>query len=186
MPVQSEELITRMRSPAQNREVLNCELATEILRISGELRFVARGTSMIPEIFPQDLLLVRNAGVESLCKGDVALWTRDGRFFAHRVVRAANPDYRDAIITQGDALPYADQAVQADEILGHVYAIVRRHACTLLTSRPRLSSQTLAFLVRYSDFGAKWLLRYNTLRWQLSARAQTAKLEQRPGLGQCL
>jgi len=40
------------------RETLGCELAAEVLRSSGRLRLRATGTSMLPAVWPGDVLSV--------------------------------------------------------------------------------------------------------------------------------
>ncbi|HEX4002665.1 MAG TPA: S24/S26 family peptidase [Candidatus Acidoferrales bacterium] len=107
------------------RTAIEMELAEEVLRSYGKLRVVARGSSMIPTIFPGDILLVERNPVERLQPGDVVLASRGGRFFAHRVVRLTALGGPPRVITRGDALRETDPAFSHDEILGRVTAVSR-------------------------------------------------------------
>lgn len=167
---------------AQEREILKLELAADVLRSSGELRFVARGASMIPAIFPGDVLLVRHQPIATMRCGDVALWCRDGCFCAHRVLRVESTNEESAIVTCGDALREEDARVTSSEFLGHVYAIVRRGKRIELARDQGVVSSGIASLVRHSDFLAGWLLRYNSFRWAIAGRRSSlapSELKQR-------
>lgn len=157
---------------AKSRETLKLELAAEVLRSSGELRFVARGASMIPAIFPGDVLVVRNQRIDQARWGDVALWSREGRFYAHRVVRTTNAGERTEIVTRGDALNQDDPPVGSDEFLGQVCAVVRRGRRIDLAGSPTLCARLVRFLVPRSDGLANWLLRYSSLRLRLAGNEE--------------
>lgn len=109
----------------QERAAIEMSLAEEVLRSYGRLRILARGSSMIPTIFPGDVLLVEHSLFQRLRPGDVALAQRDGRFFAHRVVRLTALGGSPRVITCGDALNQEDPAFFHDEILGRVTTVVR-------------------------------------------------------------
>lgn len=172
---------------AQKREILKLELAADVLRSSGELRFVARGASMIPAIFPRDILLVRHQPMTTMCCGDIALWSRDGCFCAHRVLRVVNTRAENAIVTCGDSLREEDAAVTSREFLGHVYAILRRGKRIDLAREHGALFHAIASFVRHSDFLARWLLRYNSFLWAIAGRKNpTVQNElKRPELLEC-
>jgi hypothetical protein len=169
----------------QNRETLKLELAAEVLRSSGELRFVARGASMIPSIFPGDVLIVRSQLADRARCGDVALWSREGRFYAHRVVRTGNVDGRTVIVTRGDALSQDDLPVGSDEFLGQVCGVVRRGKCVDLAGSATVGARVFRFLVRRSDGATKWLLRYSSLRWRLAENEISLPSSSQPELKEC-
>ena len=147
----------------KSREAVTLELAEEVLRSSGQLQFIAHGSSMIPAIFPGDVLLARNQPMHSIRCGEVALWSRNGRFCAHRVRRKGNGGEPCEIVTRGDALDHDDLPIQADEFLGCVYAIVRRRKRIDLTRPQGFWSRSIALVVKRSELVAKSLLRYNSL-----------------------
>lgn len=146
----------------QKRELLKLELGADVLRSFGELRFVAHGTSMIPAIFPGDILFVRHQPLEAMRRGDVALWSSNGYFCAHRVLRVEKTREESAIVTCGDALGDEDAPIRCSDFLGHVYAIVRRGKRTELARNRGLLLRGIASLACHSDFVTRWLLRYNS------------------------
>ena len=175
-----------MKRAAPSRQAIKLELATEVLRASGELRFVASGTSMVPAIFPGDILIVRNQPIERARCGDVALWSREGRFYAHRVVSTAKTDGRAAIVTRGDALNQDDPSVGSDDFLGHVRGVVRRGKHLDLAEPPTVGALVLQFLVRRFDGVTKCLLRYSSLRRRLAGNEISSRPSNRPELQECL
>ncbi|HUJ30408.1 MAG TPA: S24/S26 family peptidase [Candidatus Acidoferrum sp.] len=159
---------------SQDREALNCELAVEVLRSTGELRFIVRGASMLPSIFPGDILLVRNESIDAVHCGDVVLCSRDGRFYAHRVERTMREDGQTLIVTRGDALAQDDPPIGKHEFLGQVLAVVRHGRLLELTAAQGTVTRLLLPLVRQSDLLVAWLLRYHALRTRLSGHGSPA------------
>src|ERR1700677_3793767 len=84
---------------------LKCELAAEVLRSFGTLRFAATGWSMLPSLWPGDTLVVNRITPDQVHVGDVVLVGRHGGLRAHRVVGSAGDSQNPQWITQGDALP---------------------------------------------------------------------------------
>ena len=98
------------------------ELAAALVRSVGRLRLAVVGSSMLPAIRPRDLLLVRRCGIQSTRVGDVVLFTRDSRLFAHRVIASDGS----RLVTRGDALDSPDAPIGSAELLGRVERVVRR------------------------------------------------------------
>jgi signal peptidase I len=162
-----------MARATQNREALKLELAAEVLRGAGELRFIARGASMVPTIYAGDVLWVRRQPISEIRHGEVALWSRDGSFCAHRVIRlSANANEQKTVVTRGDALMQNDPVVHENEFLGRVFAIERRGRRIELPIRLGPCLRAIAWLAQRSDFITKWLLRYNVLVGTIHGREQ--------------
>ena len=70
----------------ESRHGLHGESFTESLRRHGRARLAATGASMLPAIWPGDILEVHATAPDSVQRGEVVLFARDGRFYAHRVV----------------------------------------------------------------------------------------------------
>ena len=68
---------------------VKCELAGEVVRAFGELRLRVLGTSMVPSLHPGDLVSIQRASPSEVSTGEIALYLREGRLFAHRVVARA-------------------------------------------------------------------------------------------------
>jgi signal peptidase len=131
---------------------VKCELAGEVLRSSGKLRLQVTGWSMLPAVWPGDLLVIDRAESKDVAKGDIVLFGRDRRLFAHRVVSTGLGD--SGILTRGDAMPAPDPIVREGELLGKVSFVVRNGRC-LAPRRPRLSERAIAALVRSSSLAAR-------------------------------
>lgn len=109
-----------MTDPIRNREI--GELMRASLRAGHTIRFRAQGVSMLPAIWPGDVLTVAPPTAATPAPGDVALTFRDGRWTAHRVIARRMHGGVAALITRGDALKDADPAVTSTDILGIVVA----------------------------------------------------------------
>ena len=58
---------------------LKCELAAEVLRSFGTLRFAATGWSMLPSVWPGETLVVERVQPDQVHIGDLVLVGREGR-----------------------------------------------------------------------------------------------------------
>ena len=68
------------------RDRLGCEMAAEVLRSSGNLCLRVSGLSMLPAVWPGDILNVSRLDANLALPGDIVLYGREGRLVAHRVV----------------------------------------------------------------------------------------------------
>ena len=100
-------------------------LAADVLHRFGEVRFIAHGTSMIPSIYPGDLLTIRSESMADARCGEIVLFLLSGRFFVHRVMRKWPEGTRIVFATRGDALTQEDPSVDGSQLLGRVTSILR-------------------------------------------------------------
>ena len=111
--------------PAMNieaqRQAACCELLHEVALREGSVRLRACGASMIPAVWPGDVLLIEACQPSDLERGAIALIHRDGRLFAHRVLGVGS----DGIKTRGDAVSAVDPAARADQLVGRVVSVTR-------------------------------------------------------------
>ncbi len=63
-----------------------CSLAAEALRSWGTLKVRAHGVSMLPTLWPGDVLTVQSVRPEQVEPGEIVLYMRQDRFFIHRIV----------------------------------------------------------------------------------------------------
>ncbi len=82
-------------SDSNAHNLLGCELAAEVIRSSGKLRLRATGASMLPSIWPGDVLTVSSEAVAETQPGDIILFEREGRLIAHRVVEVRRQESGD-------------------------------------------------------------------------------------------
>jgi signal peptidase I len=148
-----------MRALSPSDDPLATELAAASLRLHGKLRLRVTGSSMLPTIWPQDILLVRRCQLEAAAEGDIVLFTRHRRLFAHRVTARRGA----VLVTQGDGIGQADAPVDASEFLGKVMRIVRRSGSTRPRSRLSLTGRAAAALFRRSRFAGRALTRARSI-----------------------
>lgn len=110
---------------AESAATIKCDLAREVLRSFGTLRFPASGRSMLPALWPEDTLVVESVVANQVHIGDVVVVGRRGSLCAHRVIRVEGDVENPRWITQGDALPAPDLPVFENELLGRVAYVIR-------------------------------------------------------------
>ena len=113
-----------MPDAANTFDVVGCELVSDALRQFGEARVRVTGSSMLPSIFPGDILVVQRQDLNQFAEGDIALFSRSNRLFAHRVLRK-NYGAQPYLVTCGDSAPKSDPAVFDEQLLGRVTTVVR-------------------------------------------------------------
>ena len=118
-------------------------LAAAILRSTGTLQLRATGSSMLPTLWPGECLTIQSYNFEQAQQGDLVLYTRDGRFFIHRIVRKCHLGEDKYLVTRGDCLTVEDPPVHERDLLGNVTAI-HRHGSQITPARRLSPSRLLA------------------------------------------
>jgi signal peptidase I len=143
---------------------LKCELAAEVLRSFGTLRFAATGWSMLPSVWPGETLVVERVNQDQVRIGDVVLVGREGRLCAHRVVDKVDDAESHQWITQGDALPVPDRPVAGNELLGRVTYLIRAGMLVPVPARLSVVENLVAKIVRRSTPAARAFIYLNRMR----------------------
>jgi hypothetical protein len=143
---------------------LKCELAAEVLRSFGTLRFAATGWSMLPSVWPGETLVVERVSQDQERIGDLVLVGREGRLCAHRVVDKVGVAESYQWITQGDALPVPDRPVAGNELLGRVTHLIRGGMLMTVPTELGVIDNVIAKVVRRSVPAARALLFLNGMR----------------------
>lgn len=146
-----------MHPEIKTRDALGCELAAEVLRVSGKLRLRVTGASMLPAIWPGDVLDVRGFDSRSAKPGDVVLCQRDGHLVAHRVVQRIFREGRAQWVLRGDNVSGNDAAVPVNKLLGLVVAVKR--GSKRLGTRPSIAGKWVASILCRFDLATRVLLR---------------------------
>jgi len=155
----------KLSSPAlDDVHALKCEMAAEVLRSCGTLRLRAAGRSMLPAIWPGDTLVVEQASGGDVSEGDIVLFSRNGRFVAHRVVTKIASSVTPEIQTQGDATPQPDLPVSESDLLGKVSVILRNGKGIEPSRRLRLSQRAISVVIRRSEIAARVVVGMHGLR----------------------
>jgi Peptidase S24-like len=157
------------------RDEIVVTLAADMLRWFGEFRFIAWGSSMVPSIFPGDTLIVQRETPEGARPGDIVLFVRRARFYAHRLVDKAEEGGPIRLIARGDALRGNDPPFVENEMLGRVGAVVRGRKRIELDRHPATGERLLRWIVQHSSGALKWLLRWHSVRVQFAANADGAR-----------
>jgi len=147
---------------------LKCELAVESLRSSGALRLQVTGWSMLPAVWPGDTLMVERATLSAVSQGEIVLFVRGRRLFAHRVMAKSHRDGGLQVVTKGDAMPTADAPISDAELLGKVSRIVRDGRSIEPSRSLRISERVVAGLVRSSEAAARVIVGIRGMRQSFS------------------
>ncbi len=125
-----------MLLPEQTQPDPKTILAAEVLRSGGSVRFRTLGTSMVPSLWPGDVVAIDSRPAADLAVGDIVLVCRDYRFFLHRLIEVRETGHELCFMTRGDALTLTDPPVRECQILGTLRHIERN--CRLVhTARGR-------------------------------------------------
>jgi signal peptidase I len=144
---------------------IGCELAGEVVSTFGEVRLRVLGTSMVPSIHPGDLISIQRASLSEISPGEIVLYSREGRLFAHRAVARAGSPEQPLLIMRGDRLRHNDPPVSSSELLGRVHFIERGHRRLHPATGLSTWERMIVLLLRSSD-------RATYLYLQLGARRQ--------------
>ena len=104
---------------------LKIDLAAEVLLGGGTIRLRAWGASMLPSIWPGDLLTIESAAAEPAVPGDIVVILQESRFVIHRLIRMEEYSDRTLCLTRGDAVSHDDPSAPASGLLGRVASICR-------------------------------------------------------------
>ncbi len=113
-----------MDTTSQTRARL--ELAAELLQRGERMSLRVRGSSMLPSLFPGDVLTFRRCAPEEIVVGDIVVFLREGRCFVHRVAERMMGGASARLRTRGDALSSCDAPVVETEILGRLASVERK------------------------------------------------------------
>ena len=148
-----------MEARSDPRDLSKNELAAETIRSFDRLRLRVTGSSMLPAMRPDDVLLIHHCTIDEASEGDVVLYIRQRRLFAHRVISRSAAH----LVTQGDGLTQPDLPVTADELLGRVVRVMRRGRSVRHASKPSLPARMAAALFRRSAIAGRVFTRLQGL-----------------------
>ena len=115
-------------------------LVADALRRSGHLRLQVHGESMLPTLWPGDVVKIASCSLADVRLGEIVLARREGRLFLHRFVAPCTPA---GFLLRGDSMPNPDPLFPSEALLGR---LVRRADEERSVSAPALRL----------GFGAKW------------------------------
>ena len=95
-------------------------MITATLRQNGSALLAVQGKSMLPSLWPGDLVQIKRVDPKTLVVGDIILYRLQSRFCIHRIqaIRSGNDGL--LFLTRGDSMPRSDPEFSEDRILGRV------------------------------------------------------------------
>jgi len=145
-----------------------CGLAAEVLRRFGRICLRVTGASMLPAIWPGDIVTIHSVRFPDVSSGDLVVFFRGQRFLVHRVLDVLE----DCLLTRGDSVLGPDPRVSSDELLGRVVSITGAGR-TRPPSRLGVMSSLVARAARHSTLVCNVLLRLHArYRQRLRATAE--------------
>lgn len=149
-----------MPDTCEIRERHKLDLAAEVLRAGGAIRLQAMGTSMLPSIWPGDVVGIESLSEKDAVRGDIVLVARDQRIFIHRLIERRNSQW----ITRGDAVPANDPPISESQLLGKVCAIHRTTGVVIPRRRVRTLVRMLAWMLCHWGLFRNLVLRIHCAR----------------------
>ena len=147
----------------EDREDLKLNLAIETLRRRGGVRSRARGMSMLPSLWPGDLLTIQAANQDEVIAGDIVLVMHEKRCFIHRLVEIQIFEKGIRLLTRGDAMPHGDPPACA-ELLGRVIRVQRADCSFVPSSRVSLVHSAAAWILCRSGRCRSLAMRFHAAR----------------------
>jgi len=129
------------------------DLAAQVVRQFGEVRLKVNGASMLPAVWPGDVVTVRRRSAAELLPGSIVVCYRDQGFVAHRLIGRQG----DRILTRGDSHLRDDPPFSEDELLGEVVSILSNGHPVALT--PVWWHRGFSWIMRHSDLSIRIVLR---------------------------
>lgn len=133
-----------------------CDLVADIARASGKVQLQVSGASMVPALWPGDLLTVRSCCPSELAPNSIIVFRQDQQLVVHRLIHRIG----DEIVTRGDARRQLDKAVEPSQIVGRVEIVMRNGRP--VDSRDSLWRQLVAVCLRRSEWCTWFFLRFSS------------------------
>ncbi len=151
MPVLEKDFLTLENAPSAARlswSAVRSALVADALRGRGHLRLRVHGESMLPTLWPGDVVEVEGCSLEDVRPGEIVLARREERLFLHRLVAPCTPN---GFLLRGDSVSRSD-LFPSEALLGR---LVRRIDCPAPQGAPDFGEVAVS-LKRYRDFSEDW------------------------------
>jgi len=160
-------------------------LAAESLRCSGHLRLQVRGQSMLPTLWPDDVVEIASCSVDNVRPGEIVLALREDRFFLHRFLGRLQTN---GFLLRGDSMRSPDPQFPNDALLGRLMSRAGQnqsraqrqgHSGALAQTRPLLPlrpwSRAIGQLLCHCGLAQRLVLRLHGRREREAREMQNAK-----------
>lgn len=155
----------RRDAPSAARSSWSAErsaLAADALRQSGRLRLRVHGQSMLPTLWPGDVVEIASCSMGDVRSHEIVLAEREGRLFLHRFVAPCAPS---GFRLRGDSKPGCDPQYPPEALLGRL--VRRRGERRGLSSAkvlPATVSRALGVLLCYCGVARRIALKLQSRR----------------------
>ncbi len=105
----------------QALEASKAALVEQIFLATGLVRIRALGLSMLPCIWPGDVLTIQSTRTADINIGDIVAVRQNDRWVVHRVRRHSAAQ----LIVRGDCVPENDPPIRVQDVIGKVVTVVR-------------------------------------------------------------
>lgn len=115
-----------LRSPSLTSQAdrFSRQMIREQFLDGGEINFVVSGGSMFPAVRHGDTIRFRHIKPEKLHAGEIVLYERGGRFFAHRFYGTCEFKGGESILVKGDSLFQPMEILEQSSVLGACVKVV--------------------------------------------------------------
>ena len=127
-------------APCSSWSAVRSALVADVLRRSGHLRLQVYGESMLPALWPGDVVEIASCSREDVRPGEIVLALRDGRLFLHRFVAPCKPS---GFLLRGDSVPGPDPLFPPEALLGRL-------------ARGAVEGRAVSAPALRPGFGVKW------------------------------
>jgi signal peptidase I len=158
---------------SQARDESRCSLAAEALRSWGTLKVRANGVSMLPTLWPGDVLTVQSILPEQVEPGEIVLYMRQDRFFIHRIVSRDVTRDKAFLVTRGDCMFEDDPPVGRSELLGRIVEVRRAGSIFMPARKLSWSRRLLAWLFCHWSLFRRVGLRFGAYRRENSDQVES-------------
>ena len=148
-------------------ETFRCELITEALQLAGTVQLRVGGWSMLPTIWPGDIVLIKAADQNSVRTGDIALFRRGENLTVHRILDI--DETAGQILSRGDAMPQSDPSFSSRELLGKVEFVLRNGKRIEPSRNLGLAQRAMADLMQRSETAARVAVTAHQMYRELSS-----------------
>jgi len=140
-----------MAAMLQPADHVKLSMSAEFLRARGFLRLKVAGRSMLPTMWPGDILKIECRLPGDLTVGDIGLFEHRARFFIHRIQRLLILNASLHFVTRGDSASHDDPPFPAESLLGKVVQIEHGKKTFVPVNRPSSRIQCLGWIFCHCD-----------------------------------
>lgn len=155
-------------------------MASEVLQAGCSVRIRVLGRSMLPTVWPGDVVTVEPLCGGKLRPGAIVLFARRGNVVVHRLKGIAAHQNQVSWISRGDAMAEDDPAWSRNEILGRVTRIERNGRVSIPKLHISILRRLAGWILCHSSFARNLCLRAHfrlTMRFQAQQARQISNRE---------